>query len=237
MWGTNYLWEPLEGIPCRSFRVVTHVDGKPGTEESISRYKRKIGKPEDIGDWGLQFEAETTGYDFEAVPNVKIEYECDVREISLKRRTLLIDHGSSTSVATYDMLISTIPLNIFCNLAKLHYLPYKTMFKSSPIYFQVEPTETHPEDLYVNYVSDHTLPVYRWCDRDGMRHYEFLRQPNKAAVCISPGKIRYSPLIEELLVRLHGHGVRFFGRFAKWEPNELVHETYKQIRRWACAMS
>lgn len=242
MWGTNYLWEPLEGIPCHDFPVVTYVDGRPGTERSISRYKRKIGKPEDVGNWGLQFEPETTGWDFDKIPDVKVQYECDVKRIDLEARTLTIWHGQSQQVIPYDVLVSTIPLNILCNLAHLHHLPYETMFKSSPIYIQVEPMPSIFERarhgmLYVNYCSDPTLAQYRYCDRDGLRHTEYLRKPERFAVCVQPGKIRYSALVDPLLAHLRERGVEFFGRFAKWEPNELVHETYKNIRRWACRMS
>lgn len=241
MWGTNYLWEPLDGIACEPFPVTTHVDGKPGTPRSIARYKRKIGKPEDIGDWGLQFKENTVGYNIAKMPDVPIMFVANVVRIDLSNRLLHVVIGTDPvpRVLNYRVLFSTIPLNTLVYLAQLSgRIPMDTAFRHHPIYVRVEdpePEEVWTEGMYVNYNSDPTVPWYRMCVRDSKVHREFLSDPVGNKIRIYPGKIRPSPLIKGILEKLQRYDVYCFGRFARWEPNELVHETYKRIRRWKSA--
>lgn len=242
MFGTNYLWEPLDGLHCTEFEVVTTVDGLPPEASRIARYKRKIGKPEDIGNWGLQFEHRTTGYDL-YVPQVPVVFDADVREVDLDRRLVraVTPHhdGEVTHRYPFDVLINTLPLDVFCKLAGLGRLfAVGTAFRSHAIFVQVrkfdEVVRAHNlakgNRMLVNYVSDPLIPHYRECLRDGMWHTEFLAQPSGNSVCIKPGKIKPSPLVTEILEHLRSNRVHCFGRFARWEPNELVHQTFRQLK-------
>jgi len=115
--------------------------------------------------------------------------------------------------------------------------PTETAFPCKPIYIKVEPTpaeyfQVNQERMYVNYLSDPTDPRYRYCDREGVRHTEFIEQQDKVRIVVRPGKIKDSPLAKTLLDVLQSHGVVCFGRFARWEPNELVHETFRRLREW-----
>lgn len=244
MFGTNYLWEPLEGFACRKFDVYTTVDGKVGTIDSIKRYKRKIGKPEDIGQWGLQFEYHTQGYDFVETPSCPILYDAEVTSIDLDRREVRACGKSQDGEAplqfcfSYTHLINTLPLNRFTELAGLGArFPLVTALKSSAIYIKVDGVKTLPDMVHVNYFSDPLIPEYRNCLRDNLRHVEYLQQPKGPSICLAPGKIRMSPLTAGLLEHLESRNVYCFGRFARWEPNELVHETFKQLQRFACTIS
>lgn len=234
-YGTNYLWEPLPGIPCRAFTVVTHVDGQVPTEESILAYKRKINKLGDGGDWSRQFQHETTGYDIEEMPQIPILYQRRIVEINPDRR-LVVD--STGEVHTYDRLVSTIPLPALLAMLK-EWIPISGggPFESDPIYVKIgprPPDAPYPDDvLYVNYLSNPDVPPYRVCDRFGERHWEGLTDMGLAPTkMLKPGKIHPHPYTEMWRKMLSTYDIYCFGRYATWRPDELVHETYQEIVQW-----
>ena len=90
-----------------------------------------------------------------------------------------------------------------------------------------------PTTWYVNYVSDPDVPPYRYTDRDGKRHYEGLTGMGKIPTRkISPGKIYPNPVAPVILESLERENIFCFGRFARWDPEELLHTTYDSIRDW-----
>lgn len=238
--GTNYLWEPIDGLKCRSFQVITHVDRLPATVGSVAAYKVKIGKARDEHTWGKQFATDTTGWDLVETPKSTIAYNMRAVEINPKDRRVVWSNGM---VMSYDVLISTIPMySLISLLTKVPWvkeigdLTYGK-FRNDPIYVKVTarpPDASHPQDvLYVNYISDPLVPVYRYCDRFGDRHYESLAPLQNSMVPtkkLVPGKIH--PIDCDLVVlnamwRLGG--IQCFGRYARWDPEELVHDTFRQI--------
>lgn len=242
-YGANYLWEPLPGILSKPFRVVTHVDGQPGTLDSIRRYKHKIGKPEDDGNWGLQFEPESVGYEILEYPNLDTEHGVKVVAIDLSTRKVTLQRTTEDGTAvdycdTVDQIVSTIPLPALLSvLGWSNDYPVETIFKSMPIYVVVTPRPPDapfPEDtMYVNYLSDPLVECYRYCDRFGERHFEGLTSMGKIPTKkLYPGKIKWHPHIPEIWNRLDSVGIKCFGRYACWNPDELLHETYQNIERW-----
>lgn len=248
--GTNYLWEPLPGLACRPFPVVTHVDHEPWTPASVAAYKQKIGKIGDDLTWGAQFLPETTGWDLIELPKSQIAYNMRAVSINPLSRRIVWSTGE---IDTYDVLISTIPMYALISLMKEYLLGQeleqisKGKLRSDPIFVKVTarpPDAPYPPDiLYVNYLSDPDVPVYRYCDRFGDRHYESIRPmagsviPTKKLI---PGKIHAMP--EEIRASMHMllwqlGNIKCFGRYAQWDPEELVHNTFHQIVAFKKEMS
>lgn len=231
-YGANYLWRPLDGIPCRSFEVVTTVDGVEPTLESVLRYKEKIGKHGDVADWERQFQHRMTGYDFTHFPEARITWDHRATEIDRTNHTITFHNQEAVQ---YETLVSTIPLY---SLLSLLGMPEPTgRLKHKPIFFKVmtrPPDAKYPIDvLHVNYISDPTLPPYRYCDRFGERHYEsIIPFDGPATRRYAPGKIFAHPQVPEFLEVLSGYGIVTFGRFGSWQPDELIHETWDQIVEW-----
>ncbi len=234
--GANYLWQPIPEMKCKAIRVVTHVDGEPGTDESIQRYKHKIGKPSDIGQWGLQFKPVTVGYVATRYPLCTVQHDCEVVRVDLERKEVHFQNNHMAGLCRYDLLINTLPLPLFCRMAQLDgSVPIESMFKNQPIYVRIVPRPPDatqpPEVLYVNYLSDPLIECYRFCDRDSERHYEGLTPmgtlPSKK---LFPGKIWGSPDVQQLLKSLTAKQVVCLGRYGRWAPDELLHETYGAIK-------
>lgn len=238
-YGANYLWKPLDGFPCRHFRVITHVDGTPATLESVHAYKTKIGKLNDVAGWERQFRPEMDGYDFLSLPMPRcIHYDHRVTEIHAADQVMKFapsHNGEGREPLRYDVLISTIPLYSLLSLMGRREPEGRLRFK--PIYFKVSPRPPDApfprEVMYVNYISSMTVPIYRYCDRFGERHYESIVSFNGAGLRrLSPGKIYPHPAVPDVLADLAEHNIFTFGRYASWHPDELVHETWEAITEW-----
>jgi hypothetical protein len=111
-------------------------------------------------------------------------------------------------------------------------------FQNDPIYVKIgprPPDAPYPEDvLYVNYLSNPDVPSYRVCDRFGERHWEGLTDMGLAPTkMLKPGKIHPHPHTEMWRQMLSTYDIYCFGRYATWRPDELVHETYREIVQWA----
>ena len=232
-YGANYLWRPLPGIDCRSFTVETRIDGQLPTWDAVVAYKAKIGKIGDVDGWELQFQPTMTGYEFMALPPTTIQYDRRVESIDRLDHVIRFANGDTVD---YDFLVSTIPLYSLLSLVGVPEPPGKLQFK--PIFFKVmsRPPDAPfpPEVMHVNYLSNRDIAPYRYCDRDGERHYESI-VPYDGMVStkrFAPGKIYSHPEVPDILEYLAGFGIQTFGRFGSWNPNELVHETYERIAEW-----
>lgn len=233
--GANYLWRPLDGLPCRQFRVVTRIDGLMPTLDLARAYKNKIGKYNDLQEWERQFQPEQVGYEFLELPHAQVQY--NHRIVRINRMEHTIEFAAQETVR-YETLISTIPLYSLLSLLGMPEPTGRLQFK--PIYFRIMPRPADapcPADvLYVNYLTDPKIAPYRFCDRMGERHWEsIIPYPAEAQSTrrIAPGKIFPHPSVPDFLEVLEGHEIFTFGRFGSWAPDELVHETYDRIREWA----
>lgn len=232
-YGANYLWEPLPGFDCRTFQVLTHIDGAPATLPSVARYKDKIGKTGDVVGWERQFQEWQVGYEFERYPHANVRYGHRVVRIDRLKRVLYF--ANNVEPVEYEVLVSTIPLFSLLNLVGI---PQPTgQFRFKPIYvmaMQRPPDAPHPTELmYVNYVSDPDILPYRITDRFGERHYESIHPYDRVAtVKLTPGKIYPHPQTEEVLDVLRGYNVWTFGRYGSWQADELVNETWHRIAQW-----
>ena len=224
--GPQYLWKPIPGVPSESFSVTTLVDGVPATPETILRYKRKIGKETDGGNWGIQFEHKTVGWTSN-LPRPRVEYDRMVRMIDLAGRTLGLAEPWGT--VEYDILVSTIPLPALLGL--LITGPAYSEFKFDPIYMAEELLPDPVEGMTLDYLSDPADPWYR-VTLSGSKRFRESIHPQPGCRKIMPGKIHINSLNESILATLELSCCFCFGRFATWRPDELAHETWGQIERW-----
>lgn len=237
MWGTNYLWKPLpiDWMEFRKFKVITTVDKNVPTPESIAAYKRKIGKPEDIGDWGLQFEHISNGYDIATWPvEPQILWDHTVKHINLRERFVICEHDEFTVKIQFQNLISTIPLDILVRMSGLE--PVGFHHSCNPITVEVMKVAGGPTTpvMLVDYNSDLGVHYYRETLRDGTIHRESLVPvpQSRNSITLYPGKIRTNHQIELMRQVVEQQGVILAGRYAAWRPNELVHETFDKLSEW-----
>ena len=233
--GTNYLWEPIPLFQTQEMEIHTHVDGRDATTETIKRYKNKIGKShEGESEWGLQFAPMSRGHFIVEYPMVSIFYEHNIWAIDLTKKSMVVETPSGGKTFEYDNLISTIPLNELVRLTGMDKaFPVKTIFKFRPVFIKIQPKPMESpytdKQIYVNYISNPLVEPYRYCDRFGERHYESLLPMGFPHKKISPGKIWKNPLINSVLKALEQANVTCLGRYGRWNPNELLHETYADL--------
>lgn len=233
--GPQYLWEPItyDGVVSLSFPVRTRIDGLLPTETSILAYKKKIGKEFDGGDWGLQFQPETVGWMSE-LPVPRVEYGQQVVMVDLPGHTLGM---KDFTTITYDLLVNTIPMPSFLE-AMLVGPQYNEAFKSDAIYMgKREHLHVGADDgtMLLNYISMPDDPHYRETTVGITKFYETLQDPPPTVgryTRIAPGKIHQHPENETIVRSLASYQCYCFGRFATWRPDELAHESWKEILRW-----
>lgn len=239
--GPQYLWEPIEGLKCREFNVVTHIDGVKATDASIRAYKKKVGKTQDGGDWRAQFRENMPGFEVQ-LPTDRVEYGMRIVSVDPVSQTLAMAEGGKVP---YDLLVSTIPLDAMAQLCGIRRV--EPPLESRPIFLWTKPVtgadsipaiEAHDNGcFYVNYISDEKIGVYRETLRDNKWHFECLDTddiPDGAkAHRLIPGKIYPNDGAVHLREALLDQGIATFGRFASWQPDELAHETYRKAQEWA----
>jgi hypothetical protein len=223
-YGPQYLWTPIPKLPCVEFPVVTQVDGRDATDEAILAYKRKVGKEQDKSDWRSQFRPVMRGFDA-TLPAPRVEYGMRVDKINLLSRQLHVNG----EVLPYDWLVSTIPLPAILGLCGKT-IPKDNPFESRAIYVTQMPAEAKSY-MNVNYISDPTTPVYRVTIRSGVQFTESL-EPIANSHRLIPGKIYKHNLSPTYRAELFQARVMTVGRYGAWNPEELAHETYANVRDW-----
>jgi len=224
--GPQYLWEPIPGVPSEFFEVTTLVDGKEPTPDRILAYKRKIGKEEDGGDWGLQFQYKMMGWHSQ-LPVPRVEYARQVVLVNMVDRFVELTSGGRI---TYDLLVSTIPLNAFMVLLRPT-VPLTQPFRFDPIYMSVRSSPTTNNGMVLNYISDPTVGHYR-ITHHGTQEYRESLVPDQGSRRLLPGKIHSHSSSEAVLEELRRFDIYCFGRFATWRPDELAHQTWQDIDNW-----
>jgi hypothetical protein len=215
---------------------MTHVDGRPQTNDSVMAYKIKVGKQGDQVPWGDQFQLQMTGFEIDEPLDTFVQYNQRVVSISTQTRMIRFANTSIPSVI-YDTLVTTIPMPILLSFLDEGSWQVNEPWESKAIFVRVEkrpPDAPYPLDvLYVNYLSDQTVLPYRVTDRFGFRHYEGLTPmgflPTKK---ITPGKIYAHKETAGLIERLRVCSIFPFGRFATWDPEELVTDTFRNMQLW-----
>jgi hypothetical protein len=235
-YGAMYLHRPLEGLPCREFRVYTTIDGAPATHATAAMYKAKVGKPEDmlVPNWRKQFVEVTVGFEAEALPIPEVQWDMYVTAINLDTKVMTLRDGHTIP---YDRLISTIPLYSLMEMLSLvgpTPLRYHAIaVRTGQVPLDLSFDQRQGNDAYVNYISTMETPVYRTTDRNSERHYEWLHDPkagmNLPSKVLTPGKIYREDWTEAAIFELAKHNIWCAGRMACWRPNELLHDTYASL--------
>jgi len=209
------------------------VDSCPPTRASILAYKKKIGKEQDGGDWGLQFQPKMVGWRSE-LPVPRVEYNRQVTKILVTERSLLFRDGSRID---YDLLLSTIPLPAFIALCDVPPLVH-TPFRSDPIHMLSEKDNVPVRGMIFNYISRPEVPFYRETYVEDRIYYESLTEitatkfKHSDPVILNPGKIHPHAESERIVKGLQHFGIHCFGRYGTWRPDELAHQTWQQIAAW-----
>jgi hypothetical protein len=224
--GPQYLWEPIPGMKTTEFEVETLVDGRPPEADRILRYKRKIGKESDGGNWGLQFTHKMKGY-APHLPVPRIKYAMTAKVVRAADGLVEMENGD---IELFDTLVSTIPLPSFLKMLDFGDR-YTLNFKFDPIFMRVERATEFVNGMVLNYISNPQDPWYRITRAGHDTYFESLR-PMPGCKKIIPGKIHAHPDTEKILATLAYYKIYCFGRFAAWRPDELAHETWQNIATW-----
>lgn len=238
--GAQYLWKPLNGIPCRGFCVHTTIDGAPATYDAALRYKTKIGKVMDMEtpQWEAQFPESMRGYAIISLPPAEVRWDVYIVRIDRQNKVMEDRYGQKFR---YESLISTIPLpSLLAMFGDIDVKEFR--FLSRPIHVKTAPIPLDlpardPDSVYINYISDPGIPVYRTTDRQGQRHYEWMKRPERAGgvgmgiptKILTPGKIWPNPAAAGWVTMLARDSIYCVGRYPAWRPDELVHQSYPKI--------
>lgn len=237
--GANYLWEPVPLFQTKKVKVRTTVDGKKPNEASIMRYKNKIGKGlEDRGLWGEQFQPEMKGYVIEETPKIKVVYGVRIIKIDLKGKVLYLKINKyGTRPVKFDNIISSIPFPIMIEICELETKEMiSKWFKYSPIFVQKRELDASKRCNHlvdVNYITSRGIKSYcstKYYERKE-EHIESLSDLIPYATTkIFLGKIWGSRMTKLLTDTLNNRGIYCFGRYASWNPDELIHNTYHKLK-------
>lgn len=238
--GANYLWAPIPGLPCKQMAVITTIDDEAATPSAIRAYKARIGKEHEVVTEAdvlavarMQFPYHSVGYELQQFPVAFIRYNCHVARVDLEHHYLLTRTGERID---YDYLVPTIPLPAMLAMADIR---VHGLFRNQPVRVRVLRSGllVHDGALYVDYVTDTTVPEYRRTTRYGERHDETLEHkfPGDEGEFhrLVPGKIWDCPRSPEFLDQLAEHHVFPFGRYGSWDSDELVHMTLRRVATWA----
>jgi len=227
-------------FPSEPLFITTVIDGQEATEETILKYKKKIygesnrrynNKPH-------QFEYCSVGYKFDIDKSFRPDIEGKVKSVNIKDKVVLLE-GNGVSEISYDILINTIPLNIFEFLLEEDRRWSKDeTYQFSPICVHIE---QHPHispmrigNLVVNYLSNPVTPIYRevTCYHRNIVTYQSehiltdnCRNSWTKAV-INPGKLLNSGNYEYFVSILRNRNIYCLGRFAQWDNKIMLEDVY-----------
>jgi len=247
--GPHFLWRDLGGFKCRPTKVLSHIDGAPATDESVRRYREKVGRPDDTRPWHDEYGVEATQYDILEWPSVRGLWGWKVDRVRLRDRVVRVTSTSGDTDLSvdvqYDTLINTLPMPIFWRMTDL-FRDLDDCFRWTPVYVWVEPYREdqsvrrreefkfeNPWDRYINWISDKDNPCYRESWHENGVHHEsllkddrWMREPTHTHY---PGKIwSEGEKTLGLITRFaETHGVYFNGRYGSWSYGELLHHTYE----------
>ena len=185
-----------------------------------------------------QFEYQAKGFSPLEFPEPqRIRYKAHVVSIDPFRRQVSLRDGD---VVKYEKLISTIPLPALRTMVDAAVLvPFDSVrFQSAPIYVVEKKNTFRPRSsMSVDYRT--TGPAYRaTAHRDGALHLEYFEPPTGAvAKKLLPGRIYDTPYAKPLVKEMALLDIYCFGRYARWDSDELLHQTDEDLRAWATAMN
>jgi hypothetical protein len=233
----NYLMGNLSRInvpelDCKKMLFRTLINGEIPNTELIQNYKEsKVGNRKlEYGDY-KQFIHEQIVYSVE-LPKVPINFGKEVLNINPIEKKIIFKDGSHIE---YGCIINTIPLkNLIALIDFWKHYKIDRFFVSKPIFYKEYVTyEAFPEDIIVsNYIVSEKTPLYRITTTKHARSEESYYEI-KDSIKILPGKIIFSDQAESVANDLHLYGIYSYGRYGRWRATEHIHETFKNLRRFA----
>ena len=236
--GANMSRVIVPEIKCTPGNLSSRINGQVAAPNSIQRFKLSKGGTASLSYGDIkQFLPKQRVY-FMEKPDVEVNFGVTATRINTTAKEIIIKTGETESKHEYGCIISTIPLPMILKLLDLFdgasmnldgMLPYR------PIYYKEErlPSSMTPEDeVLVDYLVSDETPLYRkqYC---GTRmscesYYKF-----EGATPLFPGKIFATEQAEQIARDLQLYGIYCYGRYARWRPAEHLHETFKNLRRFA----
>lgn len=241
-WGAIYWWEPIADIPCQSFEVLTTIDDGVPTPDAILAYKRRVGKGVEVQTRpdavARQFQLKSKGYrPAEIVKPRRITYRAQVLHVRPFDQEVELSNGTRYR---YKSLISTIPLPALLKMLPPHAVTRWDVpnleFRSRPIYVSVSPGGGLPATyMHVNYLTGPTGAYRETKHLNGDVHREYSDPwhsdlPTRKLV---PGRIYDHVEAVPLVEWLEDIGIHCFGRYARWDSDELLHMTDADLRDFA----
>lgn len=239
--GANLSRQKVPELDCRDGILLSKIDGEVPTNESIFRYRmNKFSTGEiEFGDY-KQFSPIQKIY-FVEKPNIQdINYSCYVKNINAIDKIIDVYHVDIkiTESIKYDCIISTIPLidlikivDITKNSPFLDIMINKCMHKI--IYHKEKIIEKmfNSGEFLFNYLTTSDSIINRksfYNNRIGYESFYYFDDAKE----IYPGKIMGSNFTEEIAKDLQLYSIYCYGRYARWRHKEMLHETFKNLRRF-----
>lgn len=234
--GANWCKLPVPELKYKELKFMNFLNGEVATITAIKDYKElKTGTRElDYGDI-KQFTPEQTVYDI-CAPDVPVEYGHCVQEIDINTKTIKFTNGR---VVEFGCIISTIPLS---NLMKVVNIWKGVAITNIDAFFLAKRTIFYKEEIMEESIPDGVCKHNSITDKNSLFYRELFvgnRRSQESyiefpgSVAINPGKILPSKYAEEIAKDLQLYGIYCYGRYARWRPKEHLHETFKNLRRFA----
>jgi hypothetical protein len=239
--GANLSRQIAPELDCSEGILETKIDGKTPTKESILKYRmNKFSTTEiEFGDY-KQFSPIQRVY-FVKKPDIDdINYGCQVKNINAIDKIIDVYHidTKTTESISYDCIISTIPLK---NLIQIIDITKNSPFIKAVINKFINKIIYHKEivgdcisgnDTFIfDYLTSDESVINRKSylkNRIGYESFYMFEGAKK----IYPGKIMGSDFTEEIAKDLQLYSIYCYGRFARWRHKEMLHETFKNLRRF-----
>lgn len=232
----NFSRLPVPEIEYKQVIVKFCINSQTPTLDLIKKYKEdKTGKRDiDYGDVS-QFMPEQIKYAVKK-PDVDINFKKEVKLIEVLKKNIHFEDGECIK---YGCIINTMPMNII--LKKLD-IWQNDFFLNIDKFFLSSKAIYYKEEEYPGIVPENVTIVDSLAG-EGSLFYRKIYQNNRMSMesyfkfegCqrIFPGKIIPSEHAEEIANDMQLHSIYSYGRYARWRTKEHLHETFKNLRRFA----
>lgn len=240
--GTNMCRLPIPELNSVEGILRIKIDGEDATEESVSRYRQFKFQENRIefGDY-KQFNPIQIVH-FINKPEVPVLYNQKVVKINAIDKTIeTIDTVSlKRNIIDYDCIINTIPLlnliqivDITSNSPFINTMKNKLIHKN--IFYKEKRAErsiTESNEIILDFKTSVESTVNRvsfYLDRESCESYYSLGEGQSV---LYPGKIMGSEFTEDIAKDFQLYNIYCYGRYARWRHKEMLHETFKNLRRF-----
>lgn len=233
--GANICRNHVPELQGEFVTVYNLINGEFATPELIMEYKmsKNDTSPMSYGDI-KQFVHKQKVYIAQA-PEVEIQYGKEITLIDVFEKKIYFADGDCVE---YGCIINTIPMPMLLSKINLFDSENSTvninrigMFKSKPIYYKEDIGKEVPKGkMIIDQIVDGSTTYRRIKYGNIITTESFYKFDG--AICIKPGKIFKSECAEDVRNDLVLYNIYNYGRYALWRPNEFLHESFKNLRRF-----